>query len=990
MSAFSAARALSEVEPDDYSGVGPDDSASMPTSAGQTPESANEPPTKRMRVGTSTGPQTKTSTVKQPSTPPESLPHNFSDDGVSAWGALTMKESLGSDDEDQDEAKEWATIAATKADIVKSSKEAWGTWKKGDNLQEEEQSEVEWGKDFKAASPESGAVQSDSRWSSWRQFNEVPKKPVNQTVNQKSEKEDDDQPEEERVREEEKAPELTEDPTWRSWGEHTLEATAARKLVCKIRSRLGPPRQEGIFECPEEDKFPNKQVTELLTAWLSRRVDDQRAAVVVLMWILACTVEKEEPPKGMNEEAHRLMTHERDALIKIAKGLPVGRFMGARSRADVALPPLKFSKKADDCVGMLITEVTKSVYFADNPDVKLEGDSEEDKEFQEKRLQVGELCDENFETKPLTVKILALVHLYEWSKLKKESYSSMDKLAVGLCRQCLTMHCVEMVARVGLEEAMYLAYVAVSQDLGDLPPPVCRSAKIETMGRLSIDWKINPKEEAVATLHFFPIDRQLHILLAIERDIEVELQRLTEAKGPEQELREKMKSYCDFRRLVNGYLKKDEEFFKKHDEASGQLDLVQLAECKQAVAQVLRKLKQRYGWSPDHRSKRCLNRCHWPARLSALVRLARKTQCLFADGELQVLLREERSKAITAEVLSRFHHWAQMEDSTKEKGAYMPKILSAHRAAELRRAYAEFMPVPAERIQYVAHEFGYAPRTPAGLTPAFPFQGVPQTPFGAPPGTPRGPPPAFQGAPQTPGGPPPATPAGPPPQTPALGSLKASPSSAEGSAPGSVPSPVTMTPVGPPPGTPAAILGTLRAPTTPAMPNLKSQQAPMTPSELPSRAPMTPTTVPGPRGPTTPAGIMAPSTPFGLAQPPPSPGQPPPSPGDREPPPSPATTAGVISPQIADIVPQTPFAAERAPMTPNTMNLMVPVTPAMAGGGAAPMTPFTTAGLAPQTPAIGRGLRAPFTPMGPGPAGAPVPFTPQLPAASAAPQTPVR
>ena len=58
---------------------------------------------------------------------------------------------------------------------------------------------------------------------------------------------------------------------------------------------------------------------------------------------------------------------------------------------------------------------------------------------------------------PSSVRLMALVHTYEYAKVTKEPYSDPDDLAIAFSRQLLPERAMEMVCRVTLEQAIKLA-----------------------------------------------------------------------------------------------------------------------------------------------------------------------------------------------------------------------------------------------------------------------------------------------------------------------------------------------------------------------------------------------------------------------------------------------------------------------------------------------------------------------------------------------------
>jgi len=461
-----------------------------------------------------------------------------------------------------------------------------------------------------------------------------------------------------------------------------------------------------------------------------------------------------------------------------------------------------------------------------------------------------------------------------------------------------------------------------------------------------------------------------------------------------------LREYLDFDILLQHHLGDDSSKHNLESESNKTLDVFELAKARKSVSDVLKKLKQRYGYSPSIPARVKMSKTNWVARLSALLSLAGCEGCPDADLKLLVLLQQEAVRKLGTEVLTRFEHWYALEtgDGMTLK---MPRTLDRERAERVERKYSEYESELGRRYG----PQGYQPMTPAGLgtfsatpgtprigamTPgwsaaaATPFRPMSGTPAGAPPmtpglggfGVPAGRTPGYQ-PPGTPAGPPPATPfaayqppgtpAGPPPATPGLAGFQ----------PGRTPSgppPATPffrppgTPAGPPPATPFAPVQSMAVPQTPvgAAPGTPGMAVPSTPrgSFMPQAGAM----------PMTPAGRI-PSTPTGAAGMTPRPGAVPSTP---------KAFIGGAAPSTPRGVPMTP--GNTVPMTPGNMppgrqvqpftpSGIVPTTPSglrpfSASGAAVPSTPVASA--VPGTP----GGAMPFTP------GGPMPFTPAGPAPS--------
>eukprot|EP00439_Symbiodinium_sp_Y106_P044381 s4528_g5.t1 len=368
-------------------------------------------------------------------------------------------------------------------------------------------------------------------------------------------------------------------------------------------------------------------------------------------------------------------------------------------------------------------------------------------------------------------------------------------------------------------------------------------------------------KEHLMQLHMLTIQRQLQIMLSIERDIEIKWSALSmKVKAPE-ECSRQIRAYLNFRDRLRPYLLEEDLVGGKQardlqTESGMSLETKDLAGVRQGVTEVLKKLKQRYQWKPNMTSRVEISRVNWVARLSAMIRLAMKTSCLFADQELRQLLREDEKRKLGKEVFDQYRQWYKLErgDGMAIKGV---KVAPPDVVAKIRKKYEEG-PCWAKGLELFSlrHETakggmtpGLNPGTPGlagNLTPGgnrTPFQ-MPEyasgheksegnTPQWKPPETPMGcaaqDPSPRSGTPQfqarasgTPAGPPPLTPAQgvkgsmtpPGPAGPAASTPNINPFT-PGQGPGGSGAP-PLTP-GAPPRTPSNLPGSANAPTTPVV-----------------------------------------------------------------------------------------------------------------------------------------------------------------------------
>lgn len=698
---------------------------------------------------------------------------------------------------------------------------------------------------------------------------------------------------------------------WTLWVPHSHESMMATTLVQKIRVRGNKADQQG-------GSFPSPEVGQVLKSFVTQQKAQQRTLLAALLWIEANVNEIQEVPPDLNDAIKDLFKNELATLKRVVERVPDTVLL---TKAASKIPERLTRKKALEVQVILAEALHKKL-----SETKEVGELEE----------LNELVEDVLGHVPKSVRILALVHAYEYAMLKGGSaYRDLDELAVAFAKQQSPDRAFEMVCRLNLGQSLKLAEAMVTAEV-DLR----RANKISSLNRLYAEWTLNPSEEELSQLHLLSMVRQCQVLLNIERDIELVWYHTMGKFRSEEERNNAMRKYLVFTSLIKPYLRdekaKGEKKVLLEDEAGIPFSSDDMGLIRKAIATVFHKLKERYGWTPDIHTRRACSKINWVARLSSLLILAGKPQCLHADEELRRLLQRENHVKLGQEVLSRFKQWDTLESG---EGVVLraPVKLDEEDAEEKRKLYREYRP----DLGKLATAEGYMPMTPAvgmgmagmtpggyggSMTPAY-MMGAPGTPSQTlarrrAAGTPAGPPPAtpFGGPPMSPGplqgGTPhgtPATPFGAPPASPRPG----------GRPPG--------TPAGPPPATPAGFRASY----------------PGTPSGPPPATPFNPRAYPG-----TPAGPPPPT--FG-------------SPPERPP------TFGVISPPETGALgrrhgpgtpegPGTPGAGPGTPGTPFGAGLVTPATPA----GPPPATP---AGFrpAPFTPAQ---QHAPFTPAGP------VPLTP--------------
>jgi len=793
-------------------------------------------------------------------------------------------------------------------------------------------------------------------------------------------------------------PDLDPDSDWQLWPQNSKDALSATVIVQKIRARFG------ANTLAPGGPFPSEEAGMVFMRYMSMKEEDQRMLVAALLWLEAHVLEIKALVPNLSDAALILLRKEADALRSVVRRVPA---LAMRSKAAARMPRRDIRKVAES----KIHDLTKALHE------KL-SDNEAFRDIEGVEAMISDVTG----NLPSSVRILTLVHVYEFAMLKENQYRDHEGLAVGLAKQCLPEHAFEMVCRLTLEKSIMLADDMLTVDAKEI-----RNAKVLALNRLFLEWNLNPTEEQLSNIHFFPLTRQLEILLGIERDIELKWFYVSKEFQDDKDRSVNIRAFLKFDRLLVPYLSdKGRPSGRKdlNDESGRPLAVFDLATTRKNCADILRLLKSRYAWVPDAKTKRAMCRCNWVARLSSLMQLAKQSTVLVADQELRRLMKQESCRKLGSEQLAIFNQWYSLEDGVGIV-VRQPNVIDGDELEKTRRLYSEYQP---DKGKLLGPQ-GYMPLTPAGLaapgTPGipapmtagglggfatpmrFPAAGTPagmppQTPAwsggamrGAPPGSPAGPPPA------TPAGRPPGTPAGPPPATPAYGfggQFTAPPG----------------TPAGPPPGTPAFY----KPPGTPA------GAPPMTPG-IPAAMPSTPRdafvpTTPGRLGaapftpavggsPGTPArlsggldksGLQIPSTPkaaFGGIsdkrglQIPSTPRTAFAAPSDKAGlhiPSTPRAAFAGLSDKVGLQIPSTPRAAFagpsdkvglQIPSTPRAafvVGNIIPQTPGAGPIGPAGMIPQTPTGAMPQTP--GRGGAMPFTP------GAPIgsraqPYTPANP-----------
>eukprot|EP00747_Dinoflagellata_sp_TGD_P101282 gnl/TRDRNA2_/TRDRNA2_168302_c0_seq1.p1 gnl/TRDRNA2_/TRDRNA2_168302_c0~~gnl/TRDRNA2_/TRDRNA2_168302_c0_seq1.p1 ORF type:complete len:1155 (+),score=225.34 gnl/TRDRNA2_/TRDRNA2_168302_c0_seq1:312-3467(+) len=745
---------------------------------------------------------------------------------------------------------------------------------------------------------------------------------------------------------------LTLDDEWSLWEHASNESLVATSIVQKIRSRINKRLQVG------EEPFPSEEAAAEFKRYFSQPVQEQHRLLVALLWLESNALECRVPPPNLSDAALMLLRREAGTLQAVVRRVPP---LVLRTKAGSAMPSRKHRTTEQDCTEKLIKALHRATGL---------GDVE----------QLTSIVHDVLHHVPKTVRVGTLLHCYEFAKIRKNQYSDLEALAVAMCKQCLPERAMDMICRLTLQKVMEQAELALMEESETL-----REAKVDVLNRLFQEWQMNPTEQEVSMLHSFSLERQLQILLGMERDIELFSAKLGRSKEDgvdrnqaEERRNGQLRRFLNFSKLMDKYLtakdqvSKDGKVQKLEEEGGVCISTYDLANTRKSITDVLKKIRTKYSWNPSAAARRYMFQVSWSARLSALLTLVSKPKCLHADEELKRLCKQESYRKLGKDVLDRFKGWNRLEDGS---GIEVKKsvVLGNEATRKKRRMYDEYEPMVDPKRQRLGAG-AYAPQTPSNLgmmgpgtpammpgpgtpagyrhpgtpagrpppmTPGFMAGGAPVTPGYAAAGTPGYPPPATAAA-GTPGYPPPltaaaGTPAGPPPATPGFRAA--------------------MTPAGPPPSSPSGFGGVPHTPSgPPRSPGGGMRFAPSTPAGPPpstSIAPFTPNAQPRQ---TRSAPFRSPSAVRNQTPP-------------RSPSPAPGVASMVPKTPAADgSVPMTPAGA-LAPMTPG----MAPVTPAVAARGAVPMTPMGALPPASRTPA---GSRVPQTPTDGASGRGPVPMTP--------------
>ncbi|CAK0860425.1 unnamed protein product, partial [Prorocentrum cordatum] len=744
-------------------------------------------------------------------------------------------------------------------------------------------------------------------------------------------------------------PEIAADMDYKGegWVPNSHETMVASLLLQKIRGRADKKSLVG-------GPFPSEDALRVFNTLAHGQIEEQRILVCALQWIEALVLEARVMPDDISSCAIALLAEERGALALVCRHVPA---LAMRTRAGSRIPKLHVRRDAHETIPQLTKLLCEQLRLPEHA-----------------HEEVMQIVGDVLGPMPLTVRLMILVHAYEYAAMNPQAYASPEALAVAFVKQCQAERAIEIVCWLTLEKALAIAQCIIE----DSPKShELRKAKNAALNRLFKSWQLRPNEEQAAQLHLLELERQLQVVLNIERDVELHWCGLASSKDrTAEDVAAKMRAYLHFDKLIRPYLCGDDAGGTKRPplekEGGIPITLRQVAQVREGVDTILKRLRSQYAWVPQGKTRRAVSKANWVARLQSLMSLATNSVVLDADLELARLLTQNSFRKLGSEVLVGYSSWWNSLDRemVKQERETASKRKLVANVEEIMRMYSSVQLRP----QFV-------PQTPSHLgvaapMPFTPASGAGMPRHGLPPATPRG----FAA-----GG---MTPAGLPPQTPAQIRRVIPPAT-----------PLTLTrqqasgtPAGPPPLTPgfraAATFAGAGAPITPwQVKTGAGSAAPQTPADALLKAPSTPSEFKPHAGQKAEhGGSSAPRTPWHQLGP--SPGAIPSTPIDAFQPltprgPPPATPAG-----IRGAAPGSSTSAFSAPAQPFTPAGPPPQTPAFQRGVApgsstsafsAPVQPFTPAGPPPQTPAFQRGAAPgsstsafsapaqPFTPAGPPP-----------------------
>eukprot|EP00435_Cladocopium_sp_Y103_P060669 s1474_g22.t1 len=359
---------------------------------------------------------------------------------------------------------------------------------------------------------------------------------------------------------------------------NSKEAMAVENVVRKIRSRANEKREKSSKSGIEA--FPNDTLFQVLKNKVKRPLPDQRVLLAVILFV----------------EAQALDMEELDDMRNACKTVPPHLML---KKADAKIPDLKLRKEiAPQIISQLKTKLSSLLVGSD---VEIE---EED---------LGQNVDTLFLDIPATVRIMGLVHCCEYVAILKRVWDAKQDLFNSIAKQVERWRSFEVLCRLSLRDACVLAKQTLDADVEHL-----RKSKSSCLNRLAAEWKLAPREEDMMLLHMLGLNRQIQVLLSIERDVELKwCELMAKVEGRDQRSG-KLREYLNFTQRLRPYLNEEDLLPGKKpiEKESGQkLEINDLAMVRQGVSDIFKKLKQLYKWKPDMSSRTELRNSHLQNKL---------------------------------------------------------------------------------------------------------------------------------------------------------------------------------------------------------------------------------------------------------------------------------------------------------------------------------------------------------------------------------------
>eukprot|EP00913_Durusdinium_trenchii_P032407 g30343.t1 len=403
------------------------------------------------------------------------------------------------------------------------------------------------------------------------------------------------------------------------------EPTVAEELVAASTGLVWRPREE--FETPES--FIAHASKCLASQWLK--------------WLQDGTLRSSADASSVDAELRKVLLPDlssigmnlltkQDSLEHLSNACKLAPQHVILKKADAAIPEQKLRKgHAPKAIEDLVKNL--SGLLVDH-DVEIE---QED---------LDQMVKDMFVEQPTTVQIMGLVHCCEYVTLMKRLWDTKGDLFHSLQKQVLPDRNIQVLSRMDLVYACALAQQCLDKDLKRI-----RDAKVACLNRLGSEWRLPTTcrlvKEHLMLLHMLPLQRQIQVLLSIERDIELKWCDLMAKALGREERSSRLREFLNFHERLRPYLNEEDKLPGKRpleQESGKRVETLELALMRQGVTDVFKKLRQMYKWKPDISSRKAISKTNWVARLSAAVKLAKTTDTLSADKELRIFLEQESNR----------------------------------------------------------------------------------------------------------------------------------------------------------------------------------------------------------------------------------------------------------------------------------------------------------------------------------------------------------